>query len=572
MLEMEADDVSFDPGHAIAVLTRLWQIYKHGTRTDLVVLVGERRFEVHGCVLMCGSEFFRTQLETGVGISSMHEVALPEMSARAFELIVGCLYTGVLASIDESNVMELLEASQRLQIPIAETQCCEWIEQHLDASSALVVWESARRLGCEAMQAKAWPLLGLHLQQVARQETFLALPQPLLVELMCDDSLAVRSEVTVYEAVMAWVRSDEAERKGAIGEVLGTVRLGLLPATYLAKTVATDPLIAPSLEANRLLAEAQFLVCHDGANLDGTVSGSLMRKRNRPADAGLMVAGGFGGFLGNLASVECYEQSTQWRALPQMSVARGGCAAACVDGLAYVVGGSDGDFNSLASAECFDPLKGQWRSLPDMSVARYGCAAACCDGLLFVLGGGDADENNLASAEIYDPSMRQWRSLPDMSIARRACAAACVDGFVYVVGGEDPHREILASAERYDPSTEQWQVLPEMAVARFECAAACINGLLYVVGGFDGDYNSLANAECYDPSIQQWKALPDMSVARRWCAATCVDGLLYVVGGEDAAGNDLASAEFFDASTREWRALPADMSVVRCGGIAVCLP
>ena len=185
-----------DPTHAVAVLTQLAQMYRDGSRTDLAVLVGERRFEVHGCVLMCGSEFMRTQLQTDVGAGSMRELRLPAMSARAFELIVECLYTGVLGSIDASNVMELLEASRRLQVGVAEAQCCEWLEEHLDVSNAMVVWESARRLGCEAVQAKAWPVVGRHLQEIARQEAFLALPQPLLVELVRDDSLAVHGEVT----------------------------------------------------------------------------------------------------------------------------------------------------------------------------------------------------------------------------------------------------------------------------------------------------------------------------------------------------------------------------------------
>ena len=219
-----------DPTHAVAVLTQLAQMYRDGSRTDLAVLVGERRFEVHGCVLMCGSEFMRTQLQTGVGAGSMRELRLPAMGARAFELIVECLYTGVLGSIDAANVMELLEASRRLQVGVAEAQCCEWLEEHLDVANAMVVWESARRLGCEAVQAKAWPVVGRHLHEIARQEAFLALPQPLLVELVRDDSLAVHGEVTVYEAVMRWVRSDAERRRGAIGEVLGAVRLGLLPA------------------------------------------------------------------------------------------------------------------------------------------------------------------------------------------------------------------------------------------------------------------------------------------------------------------------------------------------------
>jgi hypothetical protein len=39
----------------------------------------------------------------------------------------------VLESIDASNVMELLEASRRLQVGVAEVQCCEWLEEHLEA-------------------------------------------------------------------------------------------------------------------------------------------------------------------------------------------------------------------------------------------------------------------------------------------------------------------------------------------------------------------------------------------------------------------------------------------------------
>jgi hypothetical protein len=46
------------------------------------------------------------------------------------------------------------------------------------------------------LRAKAWPVVGRHLQEVARQKAFLALPQPLLVELVSDDS--VHSEVMVY--------------------------------------------------------------------------------------------------------------------------------------------------------------------------------------------------------------------------------------------------------------------------------------------------------------------------------------------------------------------------------------
>jgi N-acetylneuraminic acid mutarotase len=271
---------------------------------------------------------------------------------------------------------------------------------------------------------------------------------------------------------MGWVRSDAERRRGAIGEVLGAVRLGLLPAPFLAETVATDPLIKPSYDAGRLLINA--FSCHaSGSIRDGADSGSLLRRRTRPADKGLMVIGGHSSDGDALASVECYD--AQWRALPDMSTKRIGCAGACVKGLVYVVGAVRAGSRVVASAECYDPSTGHWQGVPDMSVTRIGCAAACVDGLLYVVGGIDDNTNQaVASAECYDPSTGDWRALPDMRVAGFGYAAACVDGLLYVVGGDDAYGELLASAECYDPSTEQWGRLPDMSVARASSVAVAL--------------------------------------------------------------------------------------------------
>jgi N-acetylneuraminic acid mutarotase len=88
----------------------------------------------------------------------------------------------------------------------------------------------------------------------------------------------------------------------------------------------------------------------------------------------------------------------------------------------YVVGGSDGS-SALKSAEMYDPSAGQWRAFPDMSVARHACAAACIDGNVYVVGGHDCTTRH-ASVECYDPIASEWRTLPSMSAARFLCAAA----------------------------------------------------------------------------------------------------------------------------------------------------
>ncbi len=117
--------------------------------------------------------------------------------------------------------------------------------------------------------------------------------------------------------------------------------------------------------------------------------------------------------------------------MPEMSVAREGCAAVCIEGNVYVVGGRNGGSN-LKSAEMYDGATGEWRALPEMSVARGGCAAVCIDGSVVVVGGwGDmTDDRQLtlhASAECYDPVANEWRTLPSMSAGRSHCAAAAAE-------------------------------------------------------------------------------------------------------------------------------------------------
>ena len=61
--------------------------------------------------------------------------------------------------------------------------------------------------------------------------------------------------------------------------------------------------------------------------------------------------------------------------MPDMRLARSGCAAVCIEGNVYVTGGED-DGTKHASVECYDPVANEWRTLPSMSAARYYCAAA----------------------------------------------------------------------------------------------------------------------------------------------------------------------------------------------------
>ena len=65
------------------------------------------------------------------------------------------------------------------------------------------------------------------------------------------------------------------------------------------------------------------------------------------------------------------------------------------------------------------PHYAQWRALPDMSIARYAVRRHVFPG--FVLG---AEGRKLTSAECYDPTTRRWIALPDLNVARYACGVS----------------------------------------------------------------------------------------------------------------------------------------------------
>ena len=95
-----------------------------------------------------------------------------------------------------------------------------------------------------------------------------------------------------------------------------------------------------------------------------------------------------------------------------------------MEGVLYVVGGKSGAAadTALASAECYDPATRQWRALPAMSVARYACAAECLEGCVYVVGGTNGSGDSLASAERYDPVTNAWSPLPSMLARFDECA------------------------------------------------------------------------------------------------------------------------------------------------------
>jgi N-acetylneuraminic acid mutarotase len=122
----------------------------------------------------------------------------------------------------------------------------------------------------------------------------------------------------------------------------------------------------------------------------------------------VLVAGGAydnGGNRASLSSAELYDPTSgTWTTSNAMAAGRDSHTATLLpNGLVLVAGGNDNG-TVISSAELYDPTSGTWTNTGAMGTARYVHTATLLpNGLVLVAGGYDTSFNSLSSAELYDP-------------------------------------------------------------------------------------------------------------------------------------------------------------------------
>lgn len=131
-----------------------------------------------------------------------------------------------------------------------------------------------------------------------------------------------------------------------------------------------------------------------------------------------------------------------------------GFAGFFFNGKIYVAGGRQGSLASnLRTLEVYDPMANIWKSLPNMPTARGGLAAAALDGCLYVFGG-EANTGTFNQNEEFDPVTEMWRNLAPMPTARHGLGAVSFAGKIYVIGGgPQPGLFVSNANEVFTPET-----------------------------------------------------------------------------------------------------------------------
>jgi hypothetical protein len=294
----------------------------------------------------------------------------------------------------------------------------------------------------------------------------------------------------------------------------------------------------------------------------------------------VLVTGGYE----SVASAELYDPATgTWSTTGSMTTPRWAHTATLLpNGTVLVAGGGTSSAN-LASAEIYDPATGTWTATGSMAGAHiYHTATLLPNGTVLVAGGsGRAGGPGVSdSAEIYNPASGTWSVTGSMAADVSSHTATLLsNGRVLVAGGlPSSGYGVTTTTETYDPVAGTWTSAGSLGTGRADHTATLLpNGKLMVTGGYtySGSGTWISSAEIYDPVAGTWAYTGAMSTSRRLHTATLLpNGTVLAAGGETgtiASIIPLASAELYDPATGIWT-VTGSMTTTRWADTATLLP
>lgn len=554
-----ASHVLEDPRYGSAILKKLNEYRQDAKFTNAILCVGQEEFPCHKTVLAVSSPYFEAMFSSDLKESRENRISFNEVSPWTLSKVIDYAYSGKI-EVNAGNAQELLAAACLFQYPAIVNACEIFLEKQLHPSNCLGIEMFAQLHNCVGLSEKSHQYALENFTAVIENDEFLDLPLDRLKEYISSDHIDVRTEETVFHAIMRWVKFDLEKREAHLSELLEDVRLVVLDLSNL-KTIEHNPLICASEKCLSLVHEAQQLKTSFHETQGGKRRRSMQDQtiKPRPSTVAKEVIVVIGGCCGNthlMNTVEMFDPyKERWFSLvdfPIKGVLR--CSVAVLANSIYVAGGIiEGQI--ISKVWRFDAVDRKWNSVAPMLKARANHAAAILDEKMYVLGG-ERYEGKLLTVETiecYHPVTNTWTASGRTMFPRKESCVVPYNNTIVEVGGLQGEEAVVKTMDSYKivedsirPSGEQF-VLPENI--RF-AKIVVINAVFYIIWE-DSKKMIALNAQ-----KRTFKPLPSMAFSHRRSGVAVINGKIYVCGGLiDSKPSDLV--ECFDPVSETWTIEPS---------------
>ncbi|KAM4771534.1 kelch-like protein 30 [Rhinophrynus dorsalis] len=548
------DDLEFClPSHSDVILSGLQSLRFNPRLSDVTLVVQGREFPCHRAVLALCSQYFHAMFTGEFQESISAHVEIKEVDADLMETLIDFSYTGHL-TINQGNVEGLIRTSNLLQFPAVRKVCSRYLQQQMDATNCLGIWEFGETYGCPEVTAKAWSFLQENFEAVSLEEEFLLLAPDRLLRYLGDPLLQLREEQSRAKAALHWVRHNEERRACYLPELLSMAHLSSLNERYLQELMEAEPLISES-EACRtlinnnigqvtrgpteqpLMSLQEVLVVVGGKVLEEEDEDDDDDEEDTPPKTSP-----------NFAFYNT--KSKTWMALPDFpDYNKWGFSITSLNNDVYVTGGSRGsrdDSWSTRQGWRFILNERIWKPISPMINPRTNHTSASLNGEIYVIGGTLQDS---VEVECYDPYSGTWSPVsPAQKYVSNFTAVGC-GGKLYLIGSCAIKYNAL-TLQCYNPATDGWSLIASPFIPKYLSSprCCCLGGAVYLIA------DNTKKVYMYLPEINLWKKVQLLHTLHENGGMAALGAKLYVTGGHwhGMAREYSVVMESYDCSTDTW--------------------
>lgn len=277
------------------------------------------------------------------------------------------------------------------------------------------IYQFAETHACADLKMDAEKFINKHFLHLSKEEEFVNLPVDLLVQLLKSEYLCIEDEHQVLQAGLNWVLHDPSNRRRYIFDILGQVRIPIIPERQMSAILDTCNDLSTKVVIQKFVQDFR-LERHVYLKLHQNKIKPYMLSPRKCARKNIYVIGG-------------NKQSDEWR-------------------------WSDGV--TVPTVEKFDTFTMEWTNMCDMQFARSSHGAVVLNGQIYVVGG-EIESLICDNVECYDPACDKWSSLPCLNYPRCGLGLCVANECIYAFGGW-VGEELGESVEKYDPETNRWTI------------------------------------------------------------------------------------------------------------------
>ncbi|CAH1265398.1 KLHL29 [Branchiostoma lanceolatum] len=558
------------------VLKLMCQQRKDAEMTDITVCCEDSNFYCHKAVLATNA-YFMAMFSADMRENQNSEAILKGVSPDIVSRLLNYIYTGEI-TMTTANAQDLLEASCHYQFQDVREACCTFLQDNLHPANCIGMWQFAEALACDRLQEAAKQYALRNFPDVCVESEILALPLDHMLEYLSSDKLFVMEEGTVFDTAMRWLNHDLANRRDAVRDMLGTVRLISVHPSYLQNVVSKNALIKQCPECMQLVEQAKKHVLLQDCDSEWVGRIQMSKPRDCVGRSVLVIVGG-------MVKVDRKEVSTdkliyydpqdpKWRLLGKLPVPLLSPGVAATRNSIYITGGKamlsrtgEEDDTVTNKASMYSLAIERWLDLADMLDARRSHGCILLNGKVYVVGGLDQHDVVMDSAEVYDPEINQWESIMPLSRAVCAAATAACQGQLYVIGGSTMFNPIVPInlIQCFSPETGRWKYVESSLINHIGSPAVTMDGKIYAIAGAFHNHVIV-----FDPNTNQVTRVANISIVRALHSAAMLDGKIYCTGGirdVPEVADPYNSMECYDPETDTWTAagkLPQALFGHRC--------